>query len=201
MCDATQPTQPTPNHEDNLMDKFTQLMNALDDFGYRELTEAVMHDLTDKDGNTIPAGAGNWCKDDLNAVYAYLDEDLVALRNTGADLTDIYRAKERIAQAFILDALPDVADAFKYAHEDWFMQLEDSKNAVFLDLEKDPTENQWYETELAEPFLKDLLAELEHRYDENEAELEHRYDENEAEQYAEFARNAMISYLNDGRRT
>ena len=172
------------------MRKTAQPMNTLDKFGYRELAEIVMHDLTDKDGNTTPAGAGNWCKDDLNVVYAYLDEDLVALRDTGADLTGIYRAKERIAQTFILNALPDVADAFKYAHEDWFMQLEESKNAVFLDPEKDPTENQWYETELAEPFLKDLLA-----------ELEHGYDENEAEQYAEFARNAMINYLNDGHRT
>ena len=100
------------------MRKTAQPMNTLDKFGYRDLAEIVTHDLTDKDGNTTTAGAGNWRKDDLNAVYAYLNSDLVALRDTGADLTGIYRAKERIAQTFILDALPDVADAFKYAHED-----------------------------------------------------------------------------------
>ena len=70
-----------------------------------DLAEAVMHDLTDKDGNTAPAGVGNWCKDDLNAVYAYLDSDIVALRNTGADLTDLYRAKDRIVEAFVLASL------------------------------------------------------------------------------------------------
>ena len=72
-----------------------------------DLAEAITHDLTDKDGNTTPAGAGNWHKDDLNAVYFYFDSDIVALRDTGADLTDLYRAKERIAQTFILDALHD----------------------------------------------------------------------------------------------
>ena len=72
-----------------------------------DLAEAVTHDLTDKDGNTTPAGAGNWHKDDLNEVYAYLNQDLVALRDTGADLTDLYRTKDRIAEAIMLDALHD----------------------------------------------------------------------------------------------
>ena len=70
-----------------------------------DLAEAVTHDLTDKDGNTAPAGAGNWCKDDLNEVYAYLNSDLVALCDTGADLTDLYRAKDRIVEAFVLASL------------------------------------------------------------------------------------------------
>ena len=70
-----------------------------------DLAEAVTHDLTDKDGNTTPAGAGNWHKDDLNEVYAYLNSDLVALCDTGADLTDLYRAKDRIVEAFVLASL------------------------------------------------------------------------------------------------
>ena len=70
-----------------------------------DLAKAVTHDLTDTDGNTTPAGAGNWCKDDLNEVYAYLNQDLVALRDTGADLTDLYRAKDRIVEAFVLASL------------------------------------------------------------------------------------------------
>ena len=70
-----------------------------------DLAEAITHDLTDKDGNTTPAGAGNWHKDDLNAVYFYFDSDIVALRDTGADLTDLYRAKDRIVEAFVLASL------------------------------------------------------------------------------------------------
>ena len=72
-----------------------------------DLAEAITHDLTDKDGNTTPTGAGNWHKDDLNAVYFYFDSDIVALRDTGADLTDLYRTKDRIAEAIMLDALHD----------------------------------------------------------------------------------------------
>ena len=72
-----------------------------------ELADAVNDDLSDSEGNTTPAGAGNWHKDDLNAVYGYLDDDIVALRDTGADLTDLYRAKDHIVEAFARASLHD----------------------------------------------------------------------------------------------
>lgn len=66
------------------------------------LADEVNDDLSDSEGNTTPAGDGTWCKDDLNAVYAYLDDDIVALRDTGADLTALYKTKDRIVEAFVL---------------------------------------------------------------------------------------------------
>ena len=72
-----------------------------------DLAAQVSADLSDDDGFTVPAGAGNWTKDDLRAVYAYLDDDVEALRDTGADLDDLYRAKDRIALAFVKASLHD----------------------------------------------------------------------------------------------
>lgn len=140
-----------------------------------DLAEAVTHDLTDKDGNTAPAGAGNWCKDDLNEVYAYLNSDLVALRDTGADLTDLYRAKDCIVEAFILSNIEQVFDAFKYAHEDYQSQLYDSGN--------EPTsETSWYEDELASQFVTDCLRDFGHEI----------ADEDDFDKYAEFIRQMML---------
>ena len=72
-----------------------------------DLADEVNDDLSDSESNTTPAGAGNWHKDDLNAVYGYLDDDIVALRGTDADLTALYRAKDRIVEAFVLASLHD----------------------------------------------------------------------------------------------
>ena len=72
-----------------------------------DLADEVNDDLSDSESNTTPAGAGNWHKDDLNAVYGYLDDDIVALRGTDADLTGLYRAKDRIVEAFVLASLHD----------------------------------------------------------------------------------------------
>ena len=72
-----------------------------------DLAAEVHADLSDSEGYTVPAGAGSWHKDDISAVYAYLDDDLEALRDTGADLDDLYRAKDRIALATIKASLID----------------------------------------------------------------------------------------------
>ena len=72
-----------------------------------DLAELVHADLSNDEGYTIPAGAGAWHKDDLRAVYAHLDEDIEALRDTGADLDDLHRAKARIALAFVKASLHD----------------------------------------------------------------------------------------------
>ena len=84
-------TTPYANHEGTLFD----------------LAAEVAADLSDDEGYTIPAGEGTWNKDDLLAVYGYLDEDLDALRDTGADLDGLYRAKYRIAMAFVKASLND----------------------------------------------------------------------------------------------
>lgn len=83
-----------------------------------DLADEVNDDLSDSEGNTTPAGAGNWHKDDLNAVYGYLDDDIVTLRDTGADLTDLYRAKDRIVEAFVLASLH--AQPFNQAELDYY---------------------------------------------------------------------------------
>ena len=72
-----------------------------------DLTDLVNADLSDDEGYTLPAGAGSWHKDDLSAVYTYLEDDIEALRDTGADLEDLYRAKCRIAVALIKARLAD----------------------------------------------------------------------------------------------
>ena len=72
-----------------------------------DLAEQVNADLSNDEGYTIPAGAGSWHKDDLGAIYAHLDDDIEALRDTGADLDDLYRAKARIALAFVKASLAD----------------------------------------------------------------------------------------------
>ena len=72
-----------------------------------DLTDLVNADLSDDEGYTLPAGAGSWHKDDLSAVYTYLEDDIEALRDTGADLEDLYRAKARIAVALIKARLAD----------------------------------------------------------------------------------------------
>ena len=72
-----------------------------------DLADLVRADLSDSEGYTLPAGAGNWHKEDLLAIYGYLDEDLDALRDTGADLDELYRAKYRIAMAFVKASLTD----------------------------------------------------------------------------------------------
>ena len=72
-----------------------------------DLAEQVNADLSDDEGYTIPAGAGAWHRDDLSAVYAYLDEDIEALRDTDADMEDLYRVKHRIALAFVKASLAD----------------------------------------------------------------------------------------------
>ena len=70
-----------------------------------DLAAEVAADLSDDEGYTIPAGAGSWSKEDLLAVYGYLDDDLVSLRDTGADLEDLFRVKDRIALAFVKASL------------------------------------------------------------------------------------------------
>lgn len=72
-----------------------------------DLAIQLNYQLSDIEGNTTLTGAGDWHKDDLNAVYGYLDDDIAALRGTGADLTYLYRAKDRIVEAFILVSLTD----------------------------------------------------------------------------------------------
>lgn len=72
-----------------------------------DLADEVNDDLSDNEGNTTLAGADKWHKDDLNAVFGYLDADIAALRGTGADLTYLYRVKDRIVEAFILMSLTD----------------------------------------------------------------------------------------------
>lgn len=156
-----------------------------------DLAEKVINDLTTKDGEPLSYKDTVWHKDDLNEVYGWLSVCISDLVNTEADTADFYKAKELIAEAFILDRLPAVADEFKEAHEDWSLQLDNSKNAAQYDPEmnggNDGNEGNadgWYETNLAEGFLKAMLI-----------NLEHEYDELEAEKYAEFIRNEMIKYL------
>ena len=75
-----------------------------------DLADAVNNDLSDDEGYTLPAGAGSWHKDDLSAVYAYLEDDIEALRDTDfgvKGLEDLYRAKARIAVACIKARLAD----------------------------------------------------------------------------------------------
>lgn len=140
-----------------------------------DLADEVNDDLSDSESNTTPAGAGNWHKDDLNAVYAYLDDDIVALRDTGADLTDLYRAKDRIVEAFILSNIEQVFDGFKDSHEDYQFQLNDSSN--------EPTsETSWYEDKLASQFVTDCL----HDFDREIA------DTDDFDKYAEFIRQTML---------
>lgn len=140
-----------------------------------DLADEVNDDLSDSEGNTTPAGAGNWHKDDLNTVYGYLDDDIVALRDTGADLTDLYRAKDRIVEAFILSNIEQVFDEFKDSHEDYQFQLNDSGN--------EPTsETSWYEDELASQFVTDCL----HDFDREIA------DTDDFDKYAEFIRQTML---------
>ena len=82
-------TTPYANHEGTLFD----------------LAALVRADLSDDEGYTLPAGAGSWSKEDLLDVYIYLDEDLEALNDTGADLEELYRVKDRIALAFVKASL------------------------------------------------------------------------------------------------
>lgn len=151
-----------------------------------DLAEKVIYDLTTKDGEPLPYKDTVWHKDDLNEVYGWLNVCISDLTNTEADTTNLYKAKELIAQAFILDRLPDVADDFKEAHEDWDLQLDNSKNTDQYDPEMNGgNDDGWYETDLAGEFLEAMLT-----------DLEHEYDEDEAEKYAEFIRNEMIKHLN-----
>jgi len=150
-----------------------------------DLAEKVINDLTTKDGDPLSYKDTVWHKDDLNEVYGWLNVCTSDLVNTEADTANLFRAKELIAEAFILDRLPEVADEFKEAHEDWSLQLDNSKNAAQYDPEmNDGNADGWYETNLAEDFLKAMLI-----------NLEHEYDELEAEKYAEFIRTEMIKYL------
>ena len=82
---------PYANHEGTLFD----------------LAAEVSDDLSDDEGYTLPAGAGSWSKDDLLTVYGYLNEDLEALRDTGADLEELFRVKDRIALSLIKASLID----------------------------------------------------------------------------------------------
>ena len=84
-------TTPYANHEGTLFD----------------LAAEVAADLSDDEGYTIPAGAGSWHKDDLLTVYTYLADDLDALRDTEADLEELFRVKDRIALAFVKASLAE----------------------------------------------------------------------------------------------
>ena len=79
-----------------------------------DLAAEVAADLSDDEGYTIPAGEGTWNKDDLRAVYSYLDDDIESLNDTGADLEELYRVKYRIVMSFVkasLTAAPLSQDA------------------------------------------------------------------------------------------
>lgn len=151
-----------------------------------DLAEKVIYDLTTKDGEPLLYKDTIWHEDDLNEVYGWLNVCTSDFTNTAADTAGLYKAKELIAQAFILDRLPEVADEFKESHEDWSLQLANSKNAAQYDPDmNDGNADGWYETNLAEDFLKAMLT-----------NLEHEYDELEAKKYAEFIRLEMIKHLN-----
>lgn len=131
-----------------------------------DLAAEIIYDLTTKDGDPLPYKDTVWHKDDLNEVYGWLNECINDFDGTGADTADLYKAKELIVKAFILDRLPDVADKFKAAHEDWYAQLTSS------------------ESNLVDGFLGAMLT-----------DLEHEFNDDEAEKYAEFIRNEMINHL------
>ena len=104
-----------------------------------DLADAVNADLSDDEGYTLPAGAGSWHKDDLSAVYTYLEDDIEALRDTGADLEDLYRAKARIAVALIKARLAD--DPLGQAELDSYSDNELINHCLSSDLGREITDD------------------------------------------------------------
>ena len=104
-----------------------------------DLADAVNADLRDDEGYTLPAGAGSWHKDDLSAVYNCLEDDLEALRASGADLEDLYRAKCRIAVALIKARLAD--DPLGQAELDSYSDNELINHCLSSDLGREITDD------------------------------------------------------------
>lgn len=132
-----------------------------------DLAPLANADLSDGEGNTLKAGTGAWHKDDLNALYSYLDDDSEALQFTGADLAPLYECKNRIVNAFILSNIDAVFADFKDDHDNWHVLISDS---------------HWHKTPLAIEFMADCL----HDFD-REITGEHN-----RERYAEFIRFELL---------
>lgn len=147
-----------------------------------DLAEQLSEALSDKDGNPRPYSETVWHIDDLNAAYGYLDDDLVALRNTEADLEPLYKAKDNIIYSLIAEHLPKVFADFKNKHEDYRFQLDDSKNALNFDPDYDGVSDRWYEQELASEFMTACLIEIDRDI----------ADEDDFNKYAEHIRLAML---------
>lgn len=110
-----------------------------------------------------------WNKDDANYLYRILDLDLEALAHTEADLTDCYRVKDLILEAFVLDGLQDTLEYLKNKGEDWNIQLHD---------------DDWWESDLADELMGYCL-----KVSDFENEI---HDTDDYEKWAEFLRTELV---------
>lgn len=91
-----------------------------------DLTRDFQHDTSNDDYEPLPMSEWrNWNAEDASYLYSVLDDDIVALRDTKADLTDLYRVKDLIVEMFINENLPTTLEYLKDTGDDWEIQLQD----------------------------------------------------------------------------